>query len=252
MKAKSLLSIISYSNKSIDPSIIDVASKVYHLLKYLSKFDSIFERTHHFNGSKETEIEISNEVTIDKIAQLILNSERNEITQHEGIINPTIYYKRKGGGFSFNSRFLIGSDKRFAFNYGCGYLVDGVSIYNFNKDYEYDYAWYEQIIRRVVDHMNPFFASIYINNQPWNIFYNQMNIKYPIGWITYFSDRLEFNIPDDLNEVKYKFEDGGKFLYTSDEDFMKDKDAYFSNREKLERVINEIKYRVPKFVKEDN
>lgn len=249
MKAKSLLSVISYSDRSNDPSIYDVAEKVYQLLNGLTDIDLVFSETVHFNGSKESKINIGSEGSLDEIAQLILNSEWNEITKHEGNPRPTVNYKRKGEGFSFNSRFLEDSKQRFAFNYGCGYLIDGVTFYNFNREYEYDFDWYDKLIKYLVKFLNPFYATVRLSNQPSDIFYNEMNIKYPIGWITYFSDTYDICIPDDLAEVRYEFVEGGKYLYTSDEDFMKDKEAYFGNREKLQRIITELKERVPEFIK---
>lgn len=249
MKAKSLLSVISYSDRSHDPSIYDVAKKVYQLLIVLKDLDLVFSETVHFHGSMETKISIGSENIVEEIAQLILNSEWNEITKHEGNPNPTVNYKRDGEGFSFNSKFLVHSKQRFAFNYGCGYLTDGVAIYNFNREYEYDFDWYDKLIKCLVKFLNPFYATVKLSNQPSDIFYNEMNIKYPIGWITYFSDAYDICIPDDLAEVRYEFVDNGKYLYTSDEDFMKDKVAYFGNREKLHRIITELKDRVPEFIK---
>lgn len=250
MKAKSLLSLVCYSNRSINPSIYDVSVKVYHLLSELSHLDLIFSETVHFNGSKESVLKIGGKESIDDIAKLILNSEWNEITQHEGMTKPTTNYKREGEGFSFNSKFLSDGEKRFSFNYGCGYSVDGVSFYNFNRDYQYNFEWYERLIKCLVSYLKPFYASIYINNEGWNKFYRAMNIKYPIGWITYFSDSYEICIPDNLTEVRYEFVEGGKYLYTSDNDFMKDQDIYFEYKEKLEKIITDIKNRVPEFIKE--
>lgn len=252
MKAKSLFSIICQSYKTENPSILDVATKVYLLFKELSEFDSIFNQTIHFNGSKETIVRLDQLNAKNEIAQLILNSEWSEITKYEGTKKPTIGYKRLDNGFSFNSIFYDGSDKRFVFNLGSGYSIDGVSFYNFNREYEYDYEWYEQLIKRLVKILKPFYATVILSNQPTNIFYNQMNIRYPIGWITYFSNTCDVRIPDDLREVRYQFVEEGKYLYTSDQDFMKDKEAYFGNREKLERIITEVKERVPEFSKSDN
>lgn len=247
MKAKSLLSIVCYSTRSIDPSINDVGKRVCQLLRKLSKIDVVFKETIHFNGSKESKISIDNNNCIDELAKLILKSEWENITKYEGNTKPTLNYKRQGSGFNFNSFFHDGPHRKFVFNFGCGYLVDGATFYNFNKNYEYDYEWYKQVFNCLIDYMKPFYASVFINNQSWSEFYKEMGTRYPIGWITYFSDSYEICIPDDLRGVRYEFVNGGKYLYTSDVDFMKDKEAYFSFRENLKVIIREIKERVPEF-----
>ncbi len=249
VKAKSLLSIFTHSNSTRNVSISDVSKEVFRVLHWLAKYDEIFLKPVHFNGSRESPLDL-NQNTTDDIGQLILNSEWNEITKHEGVGNPTLHYTRVNDGFSFNAKFYHGDQKAFYINIGLGYLVNGISISSFNENVEFEYSWYREVLYRIVEIMNPFYATVKLSNQPSNIFYKEMNIKYPIGWITYFSDNYEICIPNDLEEVRYEFVEGGKYLYTSDEDFMKDKEAYFGYREKLKRIITEIKDRVPEFSKE--
>ncbi len=248
-KAKSLLSIFAHSNTTRNVSIVYVAEQVYRILIELSEIDSIFLHPIHYNGSKETFLNLNNN-SAEEIGNLILNSEWNEITKHEGEKKPTLQYKRSNSGFSFNAKFLVENQPAFHISIGIGYnSKGGISISSFNKNIEFDYAWYRAILIKIVEVFSPYFATVKLSNQPSNIFYNEMNIKYPIGWITYFSDAYDICIPDNLAEVRYEFVDGGKYLYTSDEDFMKDKDSYFGNREKLQRIITELKERVPEFMK---
>lgn len=249
-KAKNLLSIFAHSNRTCNVSINYVAEQVYSILRELSEVDSIFLHPTHYNGSKETRLNL-NDSSIEDIAKLILNSEWNEITKHEGVKKPTLEYIRVESGFSFNAKYSQEDQDAFHISIGIGYQVDGISISNFNKSVEFDFNWYKEVLYKVVQSFKPFFATVKLSNQPSNIFYNEMNIKYPIGWITYFSDAYDICIPDDLEEVRYEFVKDGKFLYTSDEDFMKDKEAYFGNREKLQRIITELKDRVPEFIKSD-
>lgn len=251
-KAKSLLSIFSHSNTYGSVSIIYVAEQVYGLLKELSEIDSIFLQPTHYNGSRETHLDLK-ENTAEDIGKLILQSEWNEITKHEGEKRPTLLYERKNEGFSFNAKFHIEDQEVFHISLGLGYNnKGGISISSFQKAVEFDFNWYKSVLYKVVHSFKPYYATVKLSNQPSNVFYNNMNIKYPIGWITYFSDSYEICIPDDLSEVRYEFVEDGKFLITSDEDFMKDKAAYFGNREKLQRIITELKERVPEFVKSNN
>lgn len=246
-KAKSLLSIFAHSNRTRNVSIYNVAEQVHRILRELSEVDLIFSCPIHYYGSKETYLNLNENSAVD-IGRLILDSEWNEITKHEGVKKPTLEYIREDSGFSFNAKFSKEGQDAFHISIGMGYQVDGITISTFQKSLEFGYHCYKDVLYKVVQSFKPFFATVKLSNQPSNIFYNEMNIKYPIGWITYFSDAYEICIPNDLSEVRYEFVERGKFLYTSDEDFMKDKEAYFGNREKLQRIITELKDRVPEFI----
>lgn len=249
IKTKSLFSIYAHANNNRVFSIIEAAGEVISVFKQLSEVDKIFIKPVHYSGKKETYLNLE-EDTIEDIGHLILKSEWNEITQFEGNKNPTLHYSRGDKGFSFDAHFYVEDRISFYANIGIGYKLNGISISNFNLSNQYEYNWYYDILHKVVEIFNPFFATVKLNNTSSNIFYREMKIKYPIGWITYFSDDYDCNIPNDLKEVRYEFADKGKYLYTSDEDFLKDKDTYFAYREKLTRIINEIKNRVPEFNKE--
>lgn len=250
MKARSQLAIFAHAFSSEDVSILFVAQEVFRILTSLCEVDDLFLYPVHTNGSRDELIDLAI-VDAEYIAKLILDTERNEITQHEGEPKPTINYKRVNGGFSFNAKYLLGDETAFYINIGKGFSVDGVSISGFNRSIEFSYSWYKTLLYKIVECFNPFFATVKLSNQQSNVFYNQMNIKYPIGWITYFSDSYEFCIPEDLEGVDYDLLEGGKYLCSSNIDFMKDKAAYYSNQAKLERIINEIKERIPGFIKQE-
>ncbi len=247
MKAKSILSIHSYSFRSQSPSIRDVGICVHDVLLGLSQIDVIFNCPIHFNGTRDLQLDMRKQNIEDEIAQAILDTYWDEITKYEKNGRPTIDYKRENDGFSFNAKFLSESKKRFAFNLGMGYMNDGISLYNFEREIQYEFEWYKLVFEKIVLLTKPFYGTVKISDAPTIKFYNQLNIKYPIGWITFFSNEFKPVIPDDLSEVRYEYVSGGKYLYTSDEDFLKDKDSYFGYREKLRRIITEIKERVPEF-----
>lgn len=247
-KAKSMLSIIAYAKGSEGISIIEVASEVYRLLKRLGEVDPIFLQPVHFNGSRDKLLDLTAYGEID-IAKMILDTYWSEITEYEFETKPTIYHRRINDGFSFNAKFLKSGQTMFYLNIGIGYKYDGITISEFNKDVYYSYSWYKDVLYKIVESITSFFATVKINNQPFNLFYNEHKIKFPIGWITYFSNEFEPSIPNDLQEVRYEQVQNGNFLYTSDKDFLKDKEAYFGYKEKLNRIIDEIKTRVPEYSK---
>lgn len=253
MKAKNFLSIgVQFPPETL--SIRQASEKLIYILLELSKVEKAFLKPTLIIG-QESELSISLdsndlEGQVLNVANGILQAEWNEITTHEGNQNPTIDYIRLEG-YPLLLKFIV--EREIAFWVGCrvgSNLYQTMSVRDFSSKFLFDYSWYKEVFKKLVKTTSATLGTVVMSNQSFGKFYNQMNIKYPIGWITYFSDELEFKIPNDLKEVEYEFVERGKFLYTSKEDFMKDKDSYFSNREKLERVINEIKYRVPEFVKE--
>ena len=250
MKAKSHLSILAYSIPSEGVSIIEAARKVVVILKALGEIDPIFLFPVHINGKREKSVDVMVD-GVEHVAQLILNTEWNEITKHEGEYNPTLNYRRVNGGFGFYAKCLVGKELAFYLNIGLGYSVDGIVIRDFNRSIEYPYDWYKELLYKIVDTMNPFFATVKLDNLQSNKFYKKMNIEYPIGWITYFSDSLKYLFPKKIEETRIDHKEDGLFLITSEEDFMKNKEVYLSNREKLERIISIIKYHVPDLIKQN-
>lgn len=252
MKAKNYLSIsVRFDPKKL--SIESAARDLISILVELGKIDSLFFYPKlSIGGNLEVPINLSSgdiEIHSKELAEGILKAEWDDIIRQEADRNPTILYIRVEG-YPVLLRYEL--DKETIFWIGCrigSNVSQTFTIRGFNSNKLFDFSWYERIFRSLILKTNAEVGTVVMSNESFGKFYNQMNIKYTIGWITYFSDAYEINIPDDLGEVRYEFVDGGKFLFTSDEDFMKDKEAYFGNREKLQRIITELKERVPEFVK---
>ena len=255
MKAKNYLSI----GVQFSPEILSIAAatnKLLTILVGLGEFDSLFYSPTVITGQKsELTLKIDRDNLGDKVHELaegILRAEWSEITQHKENSNPTIEYVGEEG-YGVLLKYSIKDE--IVFWIGCrlgSNIHQTFTLRGFSANILFDYSWYEIIFKKLVHLTNAEAGTIVMSNQSFGKFYNEMNIRYPIGWITYFSDEYEISIPDDIKEVRYEFVDGGKFLITSDEDFMRDKEAYFANRAKLTRIITELKRRVPEFVKESS
>jgi hypothetical protein len=221
------------------------------ILTFLGKMDLIFLNPILITGEKE-EIDLDLgtldlENSSHKLAHEILRSEWYEITHYEGNENATINYSRKEG---YSMLFRFGTKDRTFFWVSCrigSNIFQTFTIRGFSKEVLFDYSWYDRIFKNLVEKVDATMGVVAVSNESFGKFYNELHIKYPIGWITFFSNEFKPHIPDDLSEVRYEYVSGGKYLYTSDEDFLKDKDSYFAYREKLRRIITEIKQRVPEF-----
>lgn len=253
MKARNFLSIgVQFSPEIL--SIRQAAKNLICFLIELGKSDKLFLNPILISGQK-SELSFSLDINdvegqVLDLANGILQTEWNEITQHEGNNKPTIDYIRPDG-YQILLKFFVEGEIAFWVSCRIGSIIyQTMSIRDFSNQILFDYNWYEEIFKKIVLKTSAYLGTIVMSNQSFGKFYNEMQIKYPIGWITYFSNSCEFDIPNNLKEVRYEFSSDGKYLFTSDEDFMKDKDAYFGYREKLKGIITEIKQRVPEFNKE--
>jgi hypothetical protein len=255
MKAKIYLSIrIMIAPMKL--SVESAAKEVISILEELGKIDSLFLFPNLTIGENlEVPINLSKgeiEVHSKELAEGILKAEWDDIIRQESSSIPTIKYIRLDGypvllRYQLNNKTIFWIGCRIGSNVNQTFTIRG-----FSSNKLFDFSWYERIFKSLIFTTNAKLGTVVMSNESFGKFYNRLNIKYPIGWITYFSDTYEICIPDDLSEVRYEFVDGGKYLYTSDEDFMKDKEAYFANQEKLQRIIHELKERVPEFVKLNN
>lgn len=254
MKAKNYLSIgVRFEPKKL--SIVSAAKELIDILMELGKVDSLFLYPKLSIGeNSELPIDLSNDESMlneKKIADGILKAEWNDLVHEESNTKPSIKHVRLEG-YPVLLRYELNNET--VFWIGCrigSNISQTITIRGFSANNLFEFSWYERVFKTIVFKTNADVGTIVMSNESFGKFYNQMNIKYPIGWITYFSDAYDICIPDNLDEVRYEFVDGGKYLYTSDQDFMKDKEAYFGNREKLQRIITELKERVPEFIKPD-
>ena len=71
----------------------------------------------------------------------------------------------------------------------------------------------------------------------------------PLGWINYFSDDSEWQIPDDLEGIEYEKVEGGKYLIVSRENIGSSPDQFEAAAKKLARLMEDLGDRVPRYKK---
>lgn len=238
-----MLSIIAYKTKSEDITAKHAGNVVVDILLKLSAIDKIFLSPEHFNGSSKTKFTITEDSVgyiREQISNSILNTFRNDIIIREKENNPTVDYLRKVDGYSFNSVHKDNGMERVSFNFGIGYNYDGIVINTFNRSYKYPLSWYLNIFLKIIEIYEPFYATIAITNHRFNILYNEFNLKYKIGWKTYFSNDFESGMMGKINGLNQKNFLKGIIYETADDSFLDNKEMYENYDEELRLILKQI------------
>ncbi len=251
MKAKNYLFFRSQTEPLVTPSILESAIYMVDILVKLSKEFEAFSRPIYYHSNKSIPFNLNDNVDeLSKIlATQILNKEWNEITKFEGNKKPTIEYKRElGNGFS--GWFSFVDDKKsklFDCSIGVGYSANGVVISPQNKDILFEYPWYEEVFKSLTQIMNSEFSYVRVSYPSINDMYKEYNLKYPLGWLTYYSSELGIKIPE-LPNVSVEPYHQGTFVKTDNIDFLEDKESFESYKARLRVLLEKFKEANPDLI----
>ncbi|MBB6461900.1 hypothetical protein [Flammeovirga kamogawensis] len=232
-------------------SISELSNQLISLLKKLSEIDSSFN---YFEYSREgfstTSIDI-NDLGLEKakrqLAEIFLESNKSDINKHEKEESPTLSFSRDFG-FSHLLQFYSDGAKTFSATGNLATInYPSFRLEYFNMDNDYPLSWYEDILKCLVKTLSPMQAGIMIKLPALVEQWNSLKIKCPFGWITYFLNDNEIQIPDDLEGVEYEHTEKGKYIILTRDDFTVSKEAYEVQRDKLLAVMQEAKERVPEY-----
>ena len=70
-----------------------------------------------------------------------------------------------------------------------------------------------------------------------------------LGWITYFSNDYEIQIPNDIEGFDCEYAENGKYLIATREDFTVSKEAYQVQKEKLLKAMEYLGRSVPGYLR---
>jgi hypothetical protein len=230
-------------------SIMDAAIMLYFWLDTLSKFDLMFSKP-YLDRKNDFEVDLTptkKEESIKMLAEHILRETRNNIEFYEKEKNPDYNYVYRQSGYSLFMKFKHG-DKLLA--KGSVYLgaswFKGFSINNITEENK-TYDWYFQLMNFMINLLNATYANIVILRSIDE--YYKLKLDYTLTYISYFSNDFEHKIPDDIESVEYVYSDKGKYLITSSEDFLKDKESFLAHKDKIMRIGRELVQRVPGLVR---
>ncbi len=241
MKAKSYLSVISYTENNQGRSIQESVNWMVDILSCLKNRFSEFSDPIYYHSNKNIpiDLELGKSDIVEIIANQILNKEWNEITKFEGNNKPTISYRRQiGKGFSgWFSYFNSSGQLLFDCSIGMGYQTNGIVITPKSRETLFEYSFYEDIAEELSTAMDFQYCTVRVSIPSVAEIYKEFDIKYPLGWLTYYSDELGIKVPELMNVSIEPFHKG-TLIKTDDIDFLADKESFDAYKSRL-RVLLE-------------
>ena len=239
----------SYLIKTVMPvvfehtSFIEICQSVCTVVEQLASIDSAFSE---FNvpsaGSSSCSYEVPSGSTsreIDAIATRMANDlieyERNDIARNDNEPNPTINFKRSTGlgrALIFNKvkknrleiRFGLGGDWPDSFN--IKYLAK-------NKENRHSLEWYENVLKCLVAHFNPTYCALIFATMEFYDEQKEMNLPHALGWMTYLRNGAGIVVPDTMQDAVIEQYGEGKFVLMSRDEKYSENLSLADKREKV-------------------
>jgi hypothetical protein len=235
-------------------SVKECAGQIINILKSLSVMDELFLQPIFITGQKgRIAVDLSNNNLIEQtklVSEALLRSSKYDIKLYEKVNNPDENYRRKDG-FRMMMEFKV--DNQVSFYCSCLMGAESYQAFTFlgfKDSVIKEYNWYFELLKILVSHMKCIEGNIFINAGGFGKFYNELKTKHHLHWISYFSHDFHLKIPDDIGGVAYLHTDNGKYLISSQDDFLKDKESFEHHKEKIKGIVDEMKSRILGFAKE--
>lgn len=240
--------------KGSQASIHESAIQIINILNSLSVMDELFLQPIFITGQKgRISMDISGD-TLDEykknIVEALIRSNIQQIKLWDKINKPDENYFRKDG-----FKILIEFKKNNKTQFYCSCLMGAeicqtFSFFGFENSVIKEYNWYFELLKIMVSQMKCIEGNIFIEAGGFGKFYSELKSKHHLHWISYFSNDFHLKIPDDIGGVAYLHTDNGKYLFTSKDDFLRDKESFEHHKEKIKGIVEEMKARIPGFAKE--
>lgn len=249
--AKSIFGITASNPFLPRENIALIAQRTIKLFRKLGSADPIFFSPYFIgkNDNDKYSLDITSKDSESILADLILRFAEGSINDYEKVSNPTIEFSR---GFGFVNLYDFYHNGKHCFSVSTNFGSSsggGASIKHFNKEKDFSFNWYNLIFKALVEETEELSGIVSISNKSFIDLVTPLQIRFPLGWITYFSNDYEIQIPNDLEGIEYEFTEKGKYLILTREDFTINKEAYEAHKQKLLKVMEEIKHRVPEYGK---
>lgn len=226
-------------------TIKEMAICILSLLEMLRREDDVFSRFAYAKlNFKNVDFDLTTlgfNDAVEKLSQLILRTNLSDIREYNKVKNPTVDFARDIG---FRTLFIFFKNGKEHFSITGDISTrqyPSLSITHFpfeNSDYNFD--WYFKMLKITTEFFNPIFSGVRIVLDSFIDECRDINIIYPLGWVTYFSHESKIEIPPDLGFEMEKT-DKGIYLILTREDFTQNKEDYFLAKDKLLEAMEKIK-----------
>ncbi len=239
---------LNFSIKLADKqqSIYEIASDLDRVFKALSKLDSIFNQVYFITKKGENLINVSEEESVDLLASTLLERSLKDIKQFDKIESPDVNYSRPYG-YSFGLSFKENTKPILHLNFKIGgdsnNSIGSISLTNYLVR---DYSSFKEILKVFNENLAVKYSSVRLVDVE---FLTIANSKYKghLGWITYFSNDYEIDIPDDLEGIEYEHTSNGKYLILTKDNLSVDYNNDEAYKNRLLKLMEEISERVPEY-----
>lgn len=228
--------------------IIQIAKQIIAFYSKLAVIDKNYEQINIISekGALYQSIDISKANAVQYLAEEILNHNIDDIQKINKVTNPDITFSREEM-ISCALETKVDTDTLITLRYSFStfsprigsIVVNDLCFDSFEKAKFY--------LEAIEQSFSINYSVIKISDPTLNKV--SRTYKAPLGWITYFSNDFEIQIPDELEAVEYEFTDKGKYLILTKEDFTTSNEEFEKQRDKLIELMEEIKERVPEYSK---
>lgn len=229
-------------------TILESSKSLLKLLRGLSSIGDFFAspilRKEGFSDIK-LDLSLSDIEQIDIIKHSILKFSEPDIKKYEKSDDVDFSYSRDFG-FSLVIQFEQESRKlSFTCKIGSS-SVNAIGLLS-NNNFDVDLLMGDEILRNLIS--TGLVKQGVIKLSDLKFLKACRSYKYPLGYVTYFSNDYEIPVPDDLEGIEYEHTDNGKYLILSREDITSNPEKLEAGKQKLLDTMAEIKRRVPEYGK---
>lgn len=215
-------------------TIFEMAQSLIDLMKLLEPIDSIFKCFDVVSEKKIGGVEnIYAEDAIIRLAEKILLRNIRDIRKYDKVESPDIFYMRESPNFSCALSFGEGKNQ-FSWLFSWGGSVEWrVTTLMASKNYLPNLNWYLSIVKIFIHFLAVEEVIIRLGDMNIRKKTEELNFKFPLGVINYFSNDFEITIPDNLPHVIYEQMPNGKLFYFPSEDIN-------ASGEPFDKLVNDL------------
>jgi len=249
MEHSKLVPLASFKKEKL--TIFEIANLVISFYGRLAKQNDCYSKVRIISerASLYQFIDVNESKAEYLLAEEILNQNIDDIKKINKIENPDIHFSRDNSIlFSLESKINQDTLSTLSFCFTTSKLVHtSIGSIVINKKCFDSFEKSKLFLETVNNSYDVKYSVIKISDRALNRV--ARTYKAPLGWISYFSNDYEINIPNDLEGIEYEFAEKGKYLILTRENLSvnNSKDSFY--KDKLLQLMEEIKHKVPEYSK---
>lgn len=234
-------------------TILEIASSVIEFYSNLAKCNNYYRKVSIVSEKPSLygSIDVNESEAKHLLAEEILNRNINDLIKQDEIKKPDIHFLMNKALISFSLDTMIGDDPFATLNFcftTSKNLNTSIGSIVINKECFNSFKKAKEFLDLATQSFNVEYSALKISDRPLNRIARAF--KAPLGYITYFSNDYELDIPNDLEGVEYEHTEKGKYLIlTRDNLTFEDESEIKLYSDKLANLMETIADRVPEYKK---